>query len=225
MEFFRIGEALPNRATLPPRYSCYEFNLIGLAIVGLFKKDEHRRPTPRFLAAWRGHFRAALAATAIVEPRAHALLARFEEPPLFAAFVRFQCEGLLGSALRPVAWPDIARVFMHRLAGSQIVGALLASEGEDGFPPRGPIAFSIAAAARRFGVSRAHVRRMIVEAEKAGLVRLHHDPFLTLSERGRSQFAAYYAFQLASLAAASVKALADPDTAATPGYAETAVSA
>jgi hypothetical protein len=182
-------------------------------------------PTPRFQAAWRGHLRAALAATAIVDPAARALLARFDEPAVFAAFVRRQCEGALSSALRPIAWPDIARVFMHPLAGWQIAGVLLASDGDDAFPARGPIAFSMAATARRFGVSRAHVRRMMIHAEEAGLVRLQHDPFLTLTEYGRSQFAAYYAFQLASLADASIKALADCDDAATPGQTETAASA
>jgi hypothetical protein len=176
------------------------------------------RPAAGFLAAWWAHLAAALAATAIVEPRIDAILARLGEPTVALAVQRRQCEGFLDADLRPVGWPDVAGVLMHRLAGWQIIADVLTRDEQGGaFPPRGPIAFSIAASARRFTVSRVHIRRFLKLADEAGLLSFDGDGTVTLSEDGRSQFAAYYAFQLASLAAVAEDTLTELAAGAPPG--------
>lgn len=66
--------------------------------------------------------------------------------------------------------PDLG-LFAERSAGMVILFDLLrAGEPGDGFPPQGPVAFSIADLARRYGVSRTHVLRLSREAEESGLL-------------------------------------------------------
>ena len=60
-------------------------------------------------------------------------------------------------------------LFVDRNAGVLIAYSLLLSgERGDAFPPQRPVRLSISAAARRFGVSRVHVRKLLRDAEEQG---------------------------------------------------------
>ena len=66
--------------------------------------------------------------------------------------------------------PDM-RLFVDRNAGVVILGSmLLAGEADDVYPPTLPVPVSSSALSRRFGVSRAHVRRLLQDAESQGLL-------------------------------------------------------
>ena len=127
--------------------------------------------TDTFSAIWRDHLSAALRAACLVEPAAALILERLEQPDVFAAFARTQSGGLLEAATQLVPDHGYVRIFLHRRAGNQVIWVLVA-DGAGDFPAREPVAVSIAALARRFHVSRVHIRRMLDDAEREGLVSL-----------------------------------------------------
>ncbi len=165
-------------------------------------------PTGRFVSAWRRHLRAALEAAAVVEPAVKRVLDRLDEPDIFNAVVRIQSEGLLEEAR--AADPDMAvlRAFLNHHAGIQLVWLIL-SAPEEGFPPRRPVAIALAGAARRFGVSRIHLRRLLEAARDAGLLRYLDDGTIVLQEKGRAEIEFLYANQIIRLLIVAAKTLAE----------------
>jgi hypothetical protein len=142
-------------------------------------------PTQRFLDTWRDHMRAVLNAVQILEPAVGFVLDRFDEPGVFETFSKKLCEAFLDAAHQTNVETGYFRVFMHRNAGIQIVHALLVAAADDVFPPVRPVAFSLSAAARRFHVSRIHVRRLIDAAEHEGLLTLGRDGAIAWTHAGR----------------------------------------
>ena len=158
------------------------------------------QPTIRFMAAWRRQVRAALDAASIVEPAVRLVLDRLHEPDIFDAFVRQQSRGLLEWARHDDGNLAFVSLFMHPHAGTQIVWALLAAADEDDiFPPRGPLPISLSGTARRFGVSRVHVRRILDDAERVGFLRYLEDGAVVLEDKGRAEIEHVYAGQLTQL--------------------------
>jgi hypothetical protein len=75
--------------------------------------------------------------------------------------------------------PELA-LFAEHNAGMVILFNLMLSS-TDGFPPRNPVPSSIAGLARRFGVSRTHVLRVLRAAEAETLIERtgeHYDRIL-----------------------------------------------
>ena len=153
-------------------------------------------PTARFLDTWRDHMRAVLNAVQVIEPVVGLLIDRFDEPGVFETFSKKLCEAFLDAAHHTDVDTPYFRVFMHRNAGIQIVHALLAADAADDFPPARPIAFSLSATARRFRVSRIHVRRLIDAAEREGLLRYSDDGMITLEPMGRKSIDTVFATQM-----------------------------
>ena len=171
--------------------------------------------TDDFTVIWRNHLAAALRAVCIMEPAAGPLLDRIGEPAVFAAFARFQSSGLLELSTEVTQQDAYTRVFLHRHAGFQVIWTLLAA-GDDDFPTREPIPISVAALARRFGVSRVHIKRMFDDAEQEGLIRWESPGVLRIEDALRATVRWYYAAQLLALliaVARTVKAL--PELAST----------
>jgi hypothetical protein len=95
------------------------------------------------------------------------------------------------------------RVFMHRLAGNQVIFTLLTNAPGDAFPPDGPIPFSIAAAAQRFGVSRIHIRRMLNDAMREGFFSQANDGVVVMTEKAREELRGSYSMQFSQLLASA----------------------
>ncbi len=142
-------------------------------------------PTARFHQTWRNHLLAVLASVRVLEPAVDLLLERFDAPGVFETFAKMLCEVFLGGSLAGDVDTPYYRVFMHRNAGIQIVHALLSANPEDVFPPVRPIAISLSATARRFKVSRIHVRRLLDAAQREGLLRLGGDGTVAFEPAGR----------------------------------------
>jgi hypothetical protein len=153
-------------------------------------------PTPRFLDTWRDHQRTALNALQSLEPSVGLLLDRFDEPGVFETFSKKLCEAFLDTAQQTDVNAPYFRVFLHRNAGIQIVHALLSADADDVFPPIRSIPFSLSATARRFRVSRIHVRRLIDAAEHEGLLRYSDDGAVTLEPAGRKTIDYVFATQM-----------------------------
>jgi hypothetical protein len=162
-------------------------------------------PTATFTAAWRTHLRAALDAVCIVEPAVGLVLDRLEERAVLDSISRIQGDGLLASARDSDQSAPFIRVFMHRHAGLQILWTLILADEHDTFPPRKPMPFSIASTARRFGVSRIHVRRLLDEAMREKLLISDQDGTVTFTESARSMLEFLYATQLIRLLSASAR--------------------
>ena len=172
--------------------------------------------TPCFLDTWRRHQRAVLDATAVADPAAGALLEIFDRPGVFEAFVRHQCEVFFEASQKHDLNTPYYRTFMHRYGGIQIAHTLLVASAGDTFPPQHPIPFVISAVARRFKVSRIHVRRLIESGEREGLLKRCGDGALAFTTEGREAIDWVFATQLIFFLAAAGRALKEVQACAMP---------
>ena len=125
-------------------------------------------PTPAMVQAFRERLRVDFGALAILEPAVEPLLARFDEPDMYRLIIQLMGEDLIGSAARPDSRLEEFHMIAARAAGVLIMYDMAASvESADDFPASGPVTSSVAALARRFGVSRSHVLSLLRQMEKA----------------------------------------------------------
>ncbi len=175
--------------------------------------------TDAFRASWRRYYRAALQAACILEPAVRPVLDRLDEPQVFNILARLHSAALLSVSPEIVQQDPYVRIFLHRRAGAQIICALLTAEAAER-PSLGPIPISLAGLARRFGVSRIHLKRMFDEAEAVGFVSWAAPGALQLEASARDRMGWQYAAQLLLLivaAARTVKALPEVWNAALVG--------
>ena len=112
-------------------------------------------------------------ALAVLEPEAQALADRFAQPLTARRYVVRFGRWLIELVRQYEETRGPADLFAERDAGLMILNALLLSgEPGDAFPPAGPVHYSIARLARRFAVSRPHVRKLLRDAAHRGLLRL-----------------------------------------------------
>jgi len=170
-------------------------------------KLAHYVPTEDFLRAWRKHFRAALGAARVIEPAVDLILQQLDEPATLETLARLQGEEFLAATRgSPATDAPYFRVFLNRYAGIQII-MCFGAEGSEPFPTREPIAFSTAAIAKRFRVSRIHIKRMMDQAEREGFVSRKGDGAIVLEESLRAAIRESYAMQLTRLLSQSARAL------------------
>jgi AraC-like DNA-binding protein len=127
-------------------------------------------PTESLMSLHRERIQRQFEAIVMVFPE-HAEAFSAQSRQSFAAFYicRFSEKFLAGFRFVDCA-PDI-RLFVDRNAGIMILCTMLLSgEADDSFPPARPVPISASALSRRFGVSRAHVRRLLQDAESQGLL-------------------------------------------------------
>lgn len=163
-------------------------------------------PTPRFVSAWCDHLRAALDAACLIEPAAERVRDSLTDPATAALFIRLQSAGLLrGVVDGPLTeMPALMRVIMHHDAGFQLTWHLLGADAaDDEFPPTAALQLSIAALARRFGVSRVHVRRVLEAAARAGILEVDARGAVRFTADARGEIRFLYAAQLAQLLASA----------------------
>jgi hypothetical protein len=158
------------------------------------KEPTRYEPTARFLDTWRRQMLATLESAALVEPAVSRVLACLDVPTVFETYVRCISEAYL-EGLKNVDTSDpFFRTFMHSYAGTQIVHGLVVVGG-DAFPSTDPIAFHYTETAKRYSVSRLHVRRLMDAAQREGLLRLTEGT-LVLTPAGRAAVDHIYATQL-----------------------------
>jgi hypothetical protein len=169
----------------------------------------HYQPTAGFLKSWHAHLRDALEAAQIIEPAIGLILEKYDQPDVLETFTRMQSGGWLSSDSGIRDDDPFFRTFMHRNGGTQLLLTVMASDAPH-FPPTAPLHLPLAGLARRFGVSRMQLRRMLVEAIAEKLMLPQTDGSLLLSDGMRLILARFYAVQLVELlraAARTVRAL------------------
>lgn len=130
-----------------------------------------------------------------------------QDPEFLVRFYREAGERFFAGIRVIEATPEI-RLFMGRDAGYMVLLLLWLSDPTGQMPPRGTVSMPYDKAGRQFGLSRAHVRKLMDEAAAKGFVRVH-------AEGGRAievlpplvdLFETSHALQLANIAACSRKA-------------------
>jgi hypothetical protein len=164
-------------------------------------------PTEKFRAAQRDRWRRVFAALARVRPEGAMGLARVDDPGFAKPFIRAAC-GLFLARERPIAHAPAMTVFAEQKAGYMVLFALMLSAppGDD-MPPTGPMSVAVDKLARRFAVSRRHVRNALDRAVAAGqLVRAGADgTAYVMAPRLRTDVVAFFAAMLLIVAEAIVQ--------------------
>ncbi len=115
------------------------------------------------------------------------------------ALVRWMGDQFVGG-FRLLTYAQDAALFAEHNAGMMILFNLMLAAPEGSVPPRAPVATSIAGLARRFGVSRTHVLRVLRAAETAGCIARtgeHYDRIVLqphLAEAVLNLFATIYLY-------------------------------
>jgi DNA-binding MarR family transcriptional regulator len=150
-------------------------------------------PTEKMQSAFRQRLRIEVEALAKLEPEAEEVLARFDEGETLRIFIS-HFGSLFG---RGVPREDLAplNALAARNSGMLILFNLLEAADTGGeFPAAGAARVSVSALSRRFGVSRAHVARVLREAERDGfLLRDATEDGVTLQPLLAERFRIYFA--------------------------------
>jgi hypothetical protein len=203
------GYISPGRARSLLTFLCY----LGYAEprpTGQRGGPDHYSLSEEFMAGWLAHLRLSLEAAAIVEPTISLLLDALDDLLVFRTLVRSHGEIMEEVIAATPANARFTQAFVHRHAGSQIAHAMILAAPTDPFPSYEPFAFSQGEMAKRFGVSRTHVRRLVDGAAEQGLIEIIPGGTLRLLDLGRLQLGVFYAAQLLRhliAAARTVKAL------------------
>ena len=115
---------------------------------------------------WRVH----LAALAMIRPEGDLALSALDRPAFVRRMIIAMTERFrAGFRFMPHA-PELG-LFGERNAGMLILSTLVsAGDADDATPPRRPVPVSVASLARRFGVSRPHVLKLLRDAAEEGLL-------------------------------------------------------
>ncbi len=126
-------------------------------------------PTERLRAAHRDRWVRVVASLREIHPEAAAAFA-LDDPEFIAAYVRASADHFLGG-FRLNHNAAAMELFVERNAGLMVLFSIvLAGKTDDTVPPSRPVPVSISGIASRFGVSRAHVRTLLRDAEAQGLI-------------------------------------------------------
>ncbi|WP_132035106.1 hypothetical protein [Aquabacter spiritensis] len=127
-------------------------------------------PTPRLMAEHIKRWQHMYGALSLIDPVGEQVLLHIEERAFARALLR-QVGHRFQAGMRILHHAPEASLFAERDAGLLIAMSLLISRTEDDvFPPRNPVPVPVAALARQFFVSRAHVLKLLREAESEGLI-------------------------------------------------------
>jgi DNA-binding MarR family transcriptional regulator len=135
--------------------------------------DRRRRPlvaTPKLLDLLRRRWRSHFISGSPVFPDGQRLAERLDEPAFVRTFVAAMFRRYKDGFRLMMYTPGLG-LFGDRSAGMMIASCLMAAGAEDDtVPPSRPFPISISELARRFGVSRVHVSKMLRDAATDGLI-------------------------------------------------------
>jgi hypothetical protein len=128
------------------------------------------RPTEKLRAHDRDWLAAHYAPLALLYPQHDYGLVMGRDPEFHVVFRRTCVPFLAVGVKLLLAVPDMM-LFLDRPAGYMVIAALLQAAMAQGDHPHAAVPY--ADVGDRFGVSRTHVRNLLVTAQEAGLVKLH----------------------------------------------------
>jgi hypothetical protein len=129
-------------------------------------------PTDKLIGSHRERWRMLFDAMAPILPDAEIARDALGRDEFTRALVRQLGDRFLSGTRVLDHAPELG-LFAERNAGVMIMFSLLLAGGPgDGFPPQGPVSVSISELSRRFGTSRAHVRKLLRDAADEGYLTL-----------------------------------------------------
>lgn len=134
--------------------------------------DRRRRelvPTERLIAAQRERWRCQFSGAAPLMPDAAEALAAIDQPEFMPAMVR-EMSAQFYDGFRMLDLCPALRLFCERNGGMFVVLALLAAADDAAIRDQKSIPVSVSFLARRIGSSRAHVIKLLRDAEDQGLI-------------------------------------------------------
>jgi hypothetical protein len=127
-------------------------------------------PTERLIDSQRQNWRCQFGAIALLRPEGAAAFDVLGNPDFIRALLQQQGDRFR-AGVRILDRAPTLSLFAERNAGMMILfSLLLAGAAEDAMPASRPVPISISALARRFGVSRPHVLKLLRDAAHAGLI-------------------------------------------------------
>ena len=169
------------------------------------------RASPKLIAVHDEFMQNELAAAARVEPQARPLVDRMQELAFRRAYVLQMGVALVRLVRAP---PTPTTIFAERDAGLATLYQFALSGGV--YPAREPTQISVSEIARRQGVSRSHVTRMLRDAAAKGLMRQEPNGTWTILEPLRQALLRQHALSfVAHLSFACGAAIATSELAAT----------
>jgi hypothetical protein len=137
-------------------------------------------PTARLMALHAERNRRLFEAIAMVLPECAEAFAAQTHPDFTGLFVCRYCDHFL-TGFRLIDGIPHMRLFLDRNGGTMVLCSLMLSgEPDDVYPPALPVRVSPSALSRRLGISRAHVRRLLQDAETQGLLERVDDDRIRL---------------------------------------------
>jgi hypothetical protein len=189
-----LGMMSPGRAVA----MLAQLRLLRYVELAAEQPDRRKRlyvPTKQMREAVLRQFHNDLLALALIVPDAQAVADNLGDPMIARKFIVQFGEWLIALVRGYEEQGVVTDVFLERQAGLSVLNALMLSGGaDDVFPPAGPVRFSIAGLARRFSVSRPHVRKLLRDAERGGLLqRDGEEGIATFKPALREELMRYYA--------------------------------
>jgi len=136
------------------------------------RRIKHLEPTEKMMGYVKPWFAAHLEPIRLLDPASDFRDLMQRDSGFLGRFYRDVGERFLAGERVLDATPDI-RLFMGRDAGYMILLRIWLADPDGAIPPRGRVCVPYEEVARPFGVSRAHVRKMMDAAAARGFVKLH----------------------------------------------------
>ncbi len=173
-----MGLASPGRAAA----ILLRLRMIGYVQADTTQTDRRVRryvPTQSMRAEFLQANRDELAALALIEPEADIAAKRLDDPAFYRAFMLRMGEGLAAVVADSGSGGEernATTLFTTRNSGTMILlDIAISGEAGDAYPPRGPVKMNVRELSRKYDVSRSHVHKLLLDAEKAGLLTRNPD--------------------------------------------------
>lgn len=147
--------------------------LAGYLAPGPGVSDHRQRrlvPTERLIELQRRRWKGQFEAMALVMPEGHAALEVYDRPEFMAALLRHLGTSYLAGFRILRYAPELTRLVENN-AGLLVIFSLFSSAAGGVAPGGTAVPISISAISERFGIARAHARKLLAHAAEAGLVR------------------------------------------------------
>ena len=188
--------------------------MIGYVTAKATRADGSARlyvPTEKMKAVFRRRIRIEVESLAMLEPEIAPLLATFDEDETFQILISHfgALIGRVPEHRHEIALKRYDAITTKNSGTIMLFGLFQAADKGSDFPPAGLAPVNVSAMARRFGVSRAHVLRVLREAEEAGfLSRMPGGDGVVLTPYLAEAFRLYYAIAHIIIGAVAYRTLA-----------------
>lgn len=134
-------------------------------------RSKRYQPTPLLSGLFDTWLRSQLSWAAALDTDIAAILERFDDPAIAAAFRSLYSRNSITLFLHNRVGAVSLDLFSHRFGGLSVLGSLLQAADTGGeFPPVGLARFNVSQVSKRSGGSRSQVRALLRDAEKSGFL-------------------------------------------------------